>query len=112
MGWSGPMTHRQYLAWNAWLDDQWNKPDRSDNYLMALTAEVRRVLHRKPKSVKTEHFKLKFVENKRAIPTDPKAKARMAQASANRWIQAVGGIKEVIVVQAEPTEPEDNGNSN
>lgn len=24
------MTHRQFLAWTAWLDMQWERPDRSD----------------------------------------------------------------------------------
>lgn len=34
-------THRQYEAWSEWLDEQWNRPDRSDHYVMALVLEVR-----------------------------------------------------------------------
>jgi hypothetical protein len=43
LGWGGPLTHRQYLAWQAWLDIQYDTPSRTDHYLMALTLEVRSV---------------------------------------------------------------------
>lgn len=32
------MTHRQFMAWQWWLAEQWNQPDRSDHYLMQLAA--------------------------------------------------------------------------
>ena len=31
------MTHREYLTWLAWLEDQWNVPDRTDYYLMPVS---------------------------------------------------------------------------
>jgi hypothetical protein len=36
MGWDGPMTHRQFAAWQWWLLEQWNQPDRHDHYLMSV----------------------------------------------------------------------------
>lgn len=30
------MTHRQYEAWQAWLRAEWNRPSRTDHYLMQL----------------------------------------------------------------------------
>lgn len=40
MGWPGPMTHRQFLVWQAWLDKEWNVPSRSDWYAMQTAREV------------------------------------------------------------------------
>lgn len=36
MGWPGPLTHRQYETWQAWLEQQWNEPSRTDHYLMSV----------------------------------------------------------------------------
>lgn len=33
-------THRQYKAWQIWLDEQWHKPSRADHYAMQIAAEV------------------------------------------------------------------------
>lgn len=41
MGWPGPMTARQWRLWLWWLDDEWERPNRSDNYLIAVRQEVR-----------------------------------------------------------------------
>jgi hypothetical protein len=41
LGWAGPLTHRQCVAWSVWLERQWNKPTRSDHYAMQVAAEVR-----------------------------------------------------------------------
>lgn len=30
------MTHRQFLAWQVWQGEEWNRPDRTDHYLMNL----------------------------------------------------------------------------
>jgi hypothetical protein len=58
------VTQRQFLAWGAWLDLQWNEPDRSDHYLMALRAEMQRGYAKDPRSVPKEldAFKIKFKE--------------------------------------------------
>ena len=34
MGWDGPMTARQFSAWQVWMAEEWNNPDRHDHYLM------------------------------------------------------------------------------
>lgn len=38
----GPLTHRQYEAWQAWRELQWDRPDRHDFYQMQTACEVRR----------------------------------------------------------------------
>jgi hypothetical protein len=40
MGWYGPMTLRQFEAWEEWDDEQWNRPDRSDHYQMQTTVAM------------------------------------------------------------------------
>ena len=39
---------------------QWDRPNRTDNYLMAVAAEIRRGNVKRPKSVKHQHMRLKF----------------------------------------------------
>lgn len=56
------MTHREFLTWQAWIDRQWNRPDRTDFYLMQVACEVRRVLSRKPAGIKIDDFRLPFGE--------------------------------------------------
>lgn len=34
--------HRHYLAWMAWYEREWNKPDRSDHYLMQIAQYIAR----------------------------------------------------------------------
>ena len=56
------MTHREYLLRLAWIEEEWKTPQRHDYYLMQIAQEVRRVLSKKPNSIKLEHFKLGFGE--------------------------------------------------
>lgn len=41
MGWDGPLTDRQFLVWQAWLDEDYNHPSRGDLYLMQVAHEAR-----------------------------------------------------------------------
>ena len=41
-----------------WLNDQWNKPERLEYYLMQIAAEVRRVLAKNPNNIKVDDFVL------------------------------------------------------
>ena len=43
MGWSGPMTHRQYAAWIEWLELEWNQPSRDNYYALRIVAEIKRL---------------------------------------------------------------------
>jgi len=40
MGWCGPMTHRQFEVWQEWLNQQWNKPSRTDHYLLRIASYI------------------------------------------------------------------------
>ena len=45
------MSHREYLTWQAWLRKEWNRPSRTDYYLMQLSADVRNLFAKKPVEV-------------------------------------------------------------
>ena len=60
MDWPGPVTHRQYAAWTEWDAIEESRPSRADWYAMQTACEVRRVLAKRPGSIKLEHFRLRF----------------------------------------------------
>lgn len=65
-------TERQLSAWIYWLDEQWDRPSRSDWYLMQITCEIRRFLAAMAGSkiqIQPKDFKLTFVQE----PTQPSA---------------------------------------
>ncbi len=45
----------------SWLELEWNRPDRTDHYLMQIAVEIRRVLSKNPSSHKLEHLLIKFI---------------------------------------------------
>jgi hypothetical protein len=55
------MTHRQYVTWMVWLNEEEDKPTRSDYYQMQTAAEVRRLRAKNPEAVLIEQLKLNFV---------------------------------------------------
>lgn len=69
-------TQREYEAWIGWLDDQWNRPDTTQWYLMQIARQVACVLASKPELVTLEMFKIPFVT--RTPDTDEQE--RVAQA--------------------------------
>ena len=79
-------THREYLTWIAWLDEQWGKPSRSDNYLMQIAVEVQRVLSKSPNSIQLKHKLLRFVE---PVLTTMAPEAQVA-ASKAKWFAVTG----------------------
>lgn len=40
MSWDGPMTHRQFTAWQAWLLMQWDDPNLDHHYMMQVASAV------------------------------------------------------------------------
>lgn len=83
-------THREYLTWMQYLDNQWNQPSRSDHYLMQLAAEVHRVPYafgKKNSKVQTKDKQIKFITPTRK-PKQPLSQERIdeitRQAKA-RW---------------------------
>lgn len=82
-------TYRQYRVLLAWMDSEWNKPDRHDSYLMQVACEIHRVLHKHPDRVKPQHFRLTFGDE-----TKKKQKKLTRQEASERsmamWFMGVG----------------------
>jgi hypothetical protein len=80
-------TEKELKVWLAWLDMQWDQPDRTDCYLMQVACEVRRVLARNPRAIHVKDFKLKFPRRARVSVM---SKEHAAARSKARWFAAVG----------------------
>lgn len=90
MGWSGPMTWRQSLAWHAWLDLRWNRPSLTDYYLMMLVREVgsipARVWGKSPPQTVLKDYQLEFLaegetsKRNKDLGMTPEQKAENAKA--------------------------------
>lgn len=84
-------TYRQYRVLVAWLDMEWNKPDRHDGYLMQIACEIRRMFAKHPQNVKMSHFRLKFggeeAEKKRRKNL---TRQQASEESMARWFVGVG----------------------
>lgn len=80
MGWEGPVTHRQFIAWMEYLNsEEGTRPTLLYYYLMQIACEVRRVLAKKPAEIKLEDFELKFSPVKLDTRT-PEQKAAEAKS--------------------------------
>lgn len=86
------MTYRQYKTWQAWLDLQWDNPDRHDLYLMQIACEVRRVLSDKPNQIKLDHFHLRF---KSPAPKKRPHTPQSIAAAKSLWLSRVGMAPDV-----------------
>lgn len=85
MGWHGPMTDLQFLAWQEWLILDLNVVDKDTAYLMQIAAEVRR-----PNSkvaVRVSDMQLKFKEPRRKEETREDAAKRSGEAFRTRLMQ-------------------------
>lgn len=74
----------------AWLDDQWNKPDRHDYYAMQIAQKIVQTSSRRNRSIVLEKFKIPIKLVKQAVKSvvqkvsDSVREAAIA-ASKARW---------------------------
>ena len=90
LGWGELLTHRQYQVWQAWLLAEWNYPDRTDNYLMSIAAEIRRTLVKQPRSVDANDFRLRFQTSRKKQHREL-TKEQATTYSKAAWIGRAGG---------------------
>jgi hypothetical protein len=88
------MTHREFITWQEWLQEEWNRPSRTDHYLMRIALEVASVLAKDPKSIKIGQFKLEFGKPDPENPDEPSApkmtKERAANIAKLTWAKRLG----------------------
>jgi hypothetical protein len=76
MGWKGPVTHWQFIVWQVWLEQEWNKPSRTDHYLMQLNATVRGL-------VSKDRTSLSDLQIKFQLPSDKADEKHKQQSSSS-----------------------------
>jgi hypothetical protein len=54
------MTHRQSLAWEAWLDQEMDRPSRTDFYVMQLACTVEQLFMDDPSLTNVNKYRLTF----------------------------------------------------
>lgn len=80
------LTHKQQLVWDAFLDEEYNEPSRTDMYLVQLAWIMERFGKKKGQSKsKFKDFVLKFGKNKKA--KDPLKSMAASKAS---WFGITG----------------------
>lgn len=113
MGWSGPLTHKQYITWVAWLDHEWNRPNRSDHYIMELRCDVQRIFAKNPRNVKPDRLqfittapKPTKVDTDENEEVDGPPKTSMADVAKAVWVSRAGGNVEKRTISKEELELE------
>ena len=81
------ITHREYLMWMQWLDEELERPTKSDHYLMQIAQQVARLFKKQPGRIQLKHFKLSFRKKQRATTTSKKEAATQSKA---RWFWLTG----------------------
>lgn len=98
MGWDGPMSNKEFLGWQSWLDMQWNNPGRIEWYIMRAIAELISPHLKKGKRVKPEDYKIEFTlggnRGRKKL-----TKEQAAQISKGAWIGMM--TKDVVEVDQE-----------
>jgi hypothetical protein len=108
LGWPGPMTHRQYLAWQAWLDEEWERPNRTDQYLMQVALEVVRGRMKNPRKAELQNFRLTF-KGKKTLKRPKLTKEQVTIYSKARWLGMMTKPVQKVVLTREEWEARQQG---
>lgn len=97
MGWEGPVTHRQFLAWRYWQQHLWEHPQSDIHlaYMMATVAETRRAWVANPHEVVLDDAKLKLkivTPEVELTPEERKAKIKAVSDAARARLSVALGV--------------------
>ena len=81
-------TNRQFQMMVEFLKMEWNQPSRSDNYLMLIAQEVRRVLSKDPAKITLSDFKLTFGTGNEKTPK--MSREQRTAIAQNHWRSLLG----------------------
>lgn len=80
-------THREYLAWEQWLDEEENLPSTSDHYLMRIAQRVGQIFRKDSHKVTLEDQKITF---QRVAPPKPLTRKEAAARAKEGWFSRLG----------------------
>jgi hypothetical protein len=100
-------TSTEFLEWLVHRKKKLNERDKWEYYAAQLAQVVRQTAHKKPNSVKLEHFLIKFSEGNRpkAAPTEREVALRTAYSKA-KWFGITGVKSKNVKVRKPPPESE------
>ena len=90
VGLSQKLTHRQFLTYHEWLKDQWDRPSRTDYYLMQLTAIVKSAAS--GKSVTLDQCKLPPFDHNPPNPAKDQKREQAINASFEQRTKEALGV--------------------
>lgn len=83
-------TSSEFVGWQEYFEAEENETKQEHYYLAQIAAEVRRGISKKPKSIKTEQFLLKFEREKiESRPLTEEEKQKRAEKSKSTWLAFV-----------------------
>ena len=86
------MTHREFLMWLWFFEDDLENPSKTEQYLMQIAAEIRAGNVKNPRSVKMKDFHLRFKKPKpEQLSTTREQQAGLSKAM---WRSRLGGRKQ------------------
>ena len=98
------MTHRQFLAWQAWLEDEWNRPSRTDYYLMRVAQRVHQTMVKNKAGVTVKDQRVEFDVGRPRAKPKKKSEAEVKRIAAEqrvKWLGIVGGKAADLVISPE-----------
>ena len=93
MGWPGPMTDRQFRAWQLWLAFDLNRPSKLETYLMRIAQRAHQGRAANPDAVTLEMQRVEWeteLNPRRAEALDP-ASPEAVRAAQEADIARMGG---------------------
>lgn len=82
------MSYREYQIRLAWMDQEWNEPDRSDHYLMLIVRYLDAIMRRSGKLKELLSFKIPFTRKKQELTT----KTQEPNQAPNHWDATLGAM--------------------
>ncbi len=85
------MTRRELLAWIEYISQDWNKPSRTDHYIMQLSSILVQIMGSKKSSQSIDKYKIKFSSSKNKSSSKRQlTREEAASLAKGRWIALVG----------------------
>jgi hypothetical protein len=82
------MSYREYLTRLAWLEEQWNRPNLTQFYLMQIAMEIRSIFSKR--SLRMKDFLIEFVSTAPKPKPTKKEKKGLIASAKSMWRAALG----------------------
>lgn len=83
------ITYREFLAWQRYLDEDWNRPSRTDWYLMQIALRLRQAWFKNGGKAQLSEERLRFDTSTPA----QRSRAQVSSWMKAKWAAAVGLIR-------------------